>query len=140
MTAQTAGVRIPGKARRILHKRSHAHVATLMPDGSPQVTRAWVDVEDDEIVINMAEARIKVTDVRNDPRVAIAAVDPDNPHEAVIVRGRVTEMSREGADDEVDPLAKRHMGGGEDEETSSEPGGERVTVHVDPEHVSMASA
>jgi PPOX class probable F420-dependent enzyme len=111
-----------------------------MPDGSPQVAPAWVDVEDDEIVINTAEARMEPSNLRNDPRVAIAAVDPDNPHDAVIVRGRVTELSHEGADEQIDALAKRRVGGGEDQYPFSERGEERVTVHVEPEHVSMAGA
>ena len=85
-------------------------MATLTPDGSPHVTPACVDVEDDEIVINTAEERIKPNDLERDPRVAIAAVDPDNPHDAVIVRGHVVELSR---------------------------GERRVTVHVEPDHVTM---
>ena len=135
MAAETA-VRIPRKAREILRKKSFAHVATVMPDGSPQVTRVRVDVEGDEVVINTAEGRMEPSNLRNDPRVAIAAVDPDNPYEAVIVRGRVSEMRREGADDHIDAMAKKYLDG--DEYPFREPGEQRVKVHIEPEHVSMA--
>ena len=130
-------VRIPRKAREILRKKSFAHVATLMPDGSPQVTPVWVDVEGDEIFINMAAGRMKPSNLRNDPRLAIAAVDPDNPHDAVIVRGRVSEMQREGADERLEAMAKKHLD--EDEDRFGVPGEERVNVHIEPERVSMAS-
>jgi PPOX class probable F420-dependent enzyme len=135
METETA-VRIPRKAREILRKKSFAHVATVMPDGSPQVTRVRVDVEGDEVVINTAEGRMKPSNLRNDPRVAIAAVDPDNPYEAVIVRGRVSEMRREGADDHIAAMAKKYLDG--DEYPFREPGEQRVEVHIEPEHVSMA--
>jgi PPOX class probable F420-dependent enzyme len=136
MAAPTA-VRISRKARTILRKKSFAHVATLMPDGSPQVTPVWVDVEGDEIVINTAEGRMKPRNLRNDPRVAIAAVDPDNPYDAVIVRGHVSGMSREGADEHIDSMAKKYLD--EDEYPFREPGEERVKVHIEPEHVTMAN-
>jgi PPOX class probable F420-dependent enzyme len=136
METETA-VRIPRKAREILRKKSFAHVATLMPDGSPQVTPARVDVEGDEIVIDTAEGRMKPMNLRNDPRVAIAAVDPDNPYEAVIVRGRVSEMHHEGADERVDAMAKQPLD--QDEYPFRGPGEERVKVHIEPEHVSMGN-
>ena len=129
--ATETGVRIPGWARRILHKKSFAHVATVSPDGSPHVTPACVDVEDDEIVINTPEAGIKPNDLVHDPRVAIAAVDPDNPQDAVIVRGHVTEMSREPFSE-----ARNALVGAEDD-PADEPGERRVTVHVEPDHVTM---
>jgi PPOX class probable F420-dependent enzyme len=135
METETAA-RIPRKAREILRKKSFAHVATVMPDGSPQVTPVWVDVEGDEIVINTAQRRMKPTNLRSDPRVAIAAVDPDNPYDAVIVRGRVSGMRREGADQHID-AAKKYLN--RDEYPFREPGEERVEVRIEPEHVSMAN-
>ena len=135
--ATKIAVRIPEKGRRILQEKSFAHLATLMPDGSPQVTPVWVDVEGDEIVINTAEGRVKPRNLRNDPRVAIAATDPDNPYDAVIVRGRVREMTHEDADEHIDELAKKYLD--EDEYPFREPGEERVKVHIEPERVTMAN-
>src|SRR5205085_8806260 len=86
-----------------------AHVATLMPDGSPQATPVWVDVEGDELVINTAEGRAKARNLRENPSVALSATDPDNPYEAVIVRGWVSEMTHDGADEQIDKLAKTYL-------------------------------
>src|SRR4051794_25467812 len=129
--------RIPRKAREILRKKSFAHVATVMPDGSPHVTPVWVDVDGDEIVINTAEGRMKPRNLRNDPRAAIAAVDPDNPYDAVIVRGRVSEMTHEGADEHIDALAQKYLD--EDRYPFRQPGEKRVKVRIEPEHVTMAN-
>jgi PPOX class probable F420-dependent enzyme len=133
--ATGTAVRIPRKAREILRKQSFAHAATLMPDGSPRVTPVWVDVEGDEIVLNTTEEQMKPTDLRNDPRVAIAAIDPDNPYDAVIVRGRVSEMRHPGAHEQIDTTARKYLD--EDEYPFHEPGDERVKVHIEPEHVTM---
>ena len=88
--------RLREQDRQILDKQTFAHLATLMPDGSPQVTPVWVDYEGDRIVVNSAEGRVKPRNVREDPRVALSATDPDNPYEAVIVRGRSTRSRTRG--------------------------------------------
>ena len=134
MATETAA-RIPREAREILRKRSFAHVATLLLDGSPRVTRAWVDLEGDVIVISMAEGQMMPGNLRNDPRVAIAAVDPDNPDDGVIVRGRVSEMHHDGAGDAVDAMAKSYLDA--DEYPFGDAGEHRVRVHIEPERVSM---
>ena len=101
--------RLSQQAKEILDKKAFAHLATLMPDGSPQVTPVWVDYEGDRVVINTAEGRTKPRNLRNDPRVALSATDPDNPYEAVIIRGRVVEMTNEGADEHIDAMAKKYL-------------------------------
>jgi PPOX class probable F420-dependent enzyme len=136
MRTQTA-VRITEKARTILQKKTFAHLATLMPDGSPQSTPVWVDVEGDEIVINTAEGRAKARNLREDPRVALSATDPDNPYEAVIVRGWVTDMTHEDADEHIDRLAKKYLD--EDTYPHRQPGEERVKVYITPEVVKGAN-
>jgi PPOX class probable F420-dependent enzyme len=136
MRVQTA-VRIPEQARTILEKRTFAHLATLMPDGSPQSTPVWVDVEGDEIVINTAEGRVKPRNLREDPRVALSATDPDDPYEAVIVRGWVTDLTHDGADEHIDRLAEKYLG--EDTYPYSQPGEERVKIYIAPEVVKGAN-
>jgi PPOX class probable F420-dependent enzyme len=128
-------VRIPEKARKILRK-SFAQVATLMPDGSPRVEPAWVEVEDDEIVINTAEGRMKPSNLRDDPRVAIVAIDPDKPVDAVLVRGWVSELTHDGAGERIRATAKGYPD--EDEYPFRGPGRQRVRVHIEPECVSVA--
>ena len=129
--------RLPEQAKEILSKKAFAHLATLMPDGSPQVTPVWVDFEGDRVVVNTAEGRAKPRNLRNDPRVALSATDPDNPYEAVIIRGRVTEITHEGADEHIDAMAKKYLG--KDKYPFRQSGEQRVKVYIEPEAVKGAN-
>lgn len=91
-------------------KKTLAHLATLMADGSPQASPVWIDREDQIIVINSAEGRVKDKNIRRDARVALSLVDPDNPYRALMIRGRVVSISTEGADDHADRMAKKYLG------------------------------
>jgi len=71
---------IPEKYRDLFSKRAFASLGTLMPDGRPQVTPVWCDLEGDLVIFNSAKGRQKDRNVRRDPRVALAIVDPDNPY------------------------------------------------------------
>jgi PPOX class probable F420-dependent enzyme len=112
--------------------RALAFVATTMPDGSPQVTPVWIEAQDDAILFNTAEGRVKWQNLRRDPRVAIAVVDPKNLYRYVQVRG-VAEMSHEGADRHIDSLAKKYLG--TDTYTRRSPDEVRVKVTVRPRSV-----
>ena len=127
METRTTG-RLPRHAKSIIEKKTFAHLATLMPDGSPQVTPVWVDHDGDRVVINTAEGRAKPRNMRNDPRVALSATDPDNPYEAVIIRGRVVEMTRDGADEHIDAMAKKYLG--KDKYPFRQPGEQRVLYKI----------
>ena len=129
--------RLRDQDREILDKQTFAHPATLMPDGSPQVTPVWVDYEGDRIVINSAEGRVKPRNVREDPRVALSATDPDNPYEAVIVRGRVDEITHEGADEHIDAMAKKYLD--RDRYPFRQMGEQRVKIYIQPEVVKGAN-
>jgi len=90
-----------------------AQFATLMKDGSPQITPVWVDVSDDgeRILTNSENGRVKVRNVRRDPRVAIGVYDPENNYSRVLnVRGRVVEITNEGAKDHIYFLAEKYTG------------------------------
>ena len=86
---------IPEKYRDLFTKRAFASLGTLMPDGRPQVTPVWCDLEGDHVVFNSAKGRQKDRNVRRDPRVALAVVDPDNPYRYLEIRGRVTEITED---------------------------------------------
>jgi PPOX class probable F420-dependent enzyme len=132
-----ATTRLPDKAKDILSKQTFAHLATLMPDGSPQVTPVWADYEGDRIVVNTAEGRTKPRNMRDDPRVALSATDPDNPYEAVIVRGHVDEITHDGADEHIDAMAKKYLG--MDRYPFRQMGEQRVKVYIEPEVVKGAN-
>jgi PPOX class probable F420-dependent enzyme len=104
-----------------------------MADGSPQVSPVWIDVEDGVILFNTAEGRLKPDNLRRDARVAISVVDQENPYESMLIRGTVTEMTQDGADEHIDALAKRYMG--VDEYPLRQPGEERVIVKIEPEKI-----
>ena len=87
----------------LLREPAHGQLATLMPDGSPQITG-------EHILVNTAEGRQKVRNVRCDPRVAINVVDPANAWRLASIRGRVVDVTTEGADQLIDNLAKKYMG------------------------------
>jgi PPOX class probable F420-dependent enzyme len=85
---------ISGSTAKLLEAKNFAFVATLMKDGSPQITPVWIDFEKDTntILINTAEGRIKHKNISRDPRIAISVVNHDNPYEMVTIRGKVTEQ------------------------------------------------
>jgi PPOX class probable F420-dependent enzyme len=124
---------IPAEAKHLLTGKTFAHVATLMPDGSPQVSPVWVDEQDGMVVFNTAEGRLKPKNIRRDDRVAISVTDAENPYESLLIRGTAVELTHEGADEHIDALAKRYMG--VDEYPMRQPGEERVIVKVEPDKV-----
>ncbi len=94
----------------LLTATNHAHIATLMPDGSPQVTPVWVDSREGLIMVNSAEGRVKVRNMRRDPRVAVSVIDPAHPWPPLAVWGTVVELTHAGADEHIDALSRRYEG------------------------------
>ncbi|HYL14944.1 MAG TPA: PPOX class F420-dependent oxidoreductase [Terriglobales bacterium] len=123
---------IPQKYRDLFNKRAFASLATLMPDGSPQVTPVWCDVDGDYVLFNSAKGRQKDRNVRRDPRVAMAIIDPDNPYRYLEVRGKVIEITEQGADAHIDKLAKKYLG--VDKYPHRQSGEVRVIYKIRPEH------
>ncbi len=101
---------IPDTYRDLFQKRAFAHLATLMPDGTPQVTPVWCDYDGTHIRINSAKGRVKDRNMRRNPQVALEIMDPDNPYRYLAVRGSVTEITEDGADAHIDSLAKKYLG------------------------------
>src|SRR5437016_10934208 len=96
--------------QKLLHEPAYYQLATLMPDGSPQLTQTWVDTDGEHILINTFEGSQKSRNVRRDPRVAVNVVDPANAWRIASVRGRVVEVTTEGADRHIDQLARKYLG------------------------------
>jgi PPOX class probable F420-dependent enzyme len=122
---------IPDSHLDLFQKKAFAHLATLMPDGQPQVTPVWIDYDGHYVVINTAEGRQKDKNLLRDGRVALSIVDPDNPYRYLEVRGRVAERTHRGADQNVDALAKKYLG--KDKYPFRQPGEVRVIYKVEPE-------
>src|SRR5580704_10730591 len=90
------------RARELIARPVLASLATLNPDGSPQITPLWIDSEGDNLVFNTAKGRVKARNLEQDARVAVSVIDPDDPYNVVAVRGTVVEITTDGADAHID--------------------------------------
>ncbi|ABK77516.1 flavin nucleotide binding protein [Cenarchaeum symbiosum A] len=108
-----------------------AHIATLMPDGSPQLSPVWCDYEDGHILVNTAEGRVKHKNVLRDPRVAVSITDSTDPLDMVTVRGRVLEILPDYEYAHIDRLTKKYMG--RDQYPFRRPGEKRIILKILPE-------
>jgi PPOX class probable F420-dependent enzyme len=109
-----------------------ASVTTLRQDGSPHTTIVWVDAENGTISFNTAAGRAKERHLRNDPRLSLTVVDPQNTYQWVSISGRA-ELTTDGADQQIDRLAKKYLG--QDEYPWRSPDEQRVSVKITPEKV-----
>lgn len=124
---------IPASHRDIFENPNFAQIATLMKDGSPQVTPVWIDLDGDTIVFNTADGRAKARNLDRDGRVAISVFDLKNPYRYIQVRGVVEKKVYDGADTHIDKMSKKYTGadvyaGHNDKET-------RVIYRIRPDHV-----
>lgn len=123
---------IPAGFEDLFRRKAFGHLATLMPDGRPQATPVWVDFDGKHVLLNTAEGRRKLANLRRDPRVAISIIDPENPYRYLEVRGQVAGITHEGADEHIDQLARRYLG--KDRYPWRRAGEQRVLVRIEPEH------
>jgi PPOX class probable F420-dependent enzyme len=130
-----ANTTIPDKFLPLLtQKKAFANLATVMPDGSPQVTPVWFDYKDGKFFVNTARGRVKDRNMSAQSRVALAILDPDNPYSHVAVRGKVVRVTEDGADASIDALAKKYLG--KDKYPFRQPGEVRVLYEIEPISVS----
>jgi PPOX class probable F420-dependent enzyme len=115
-------------------KKAFAHIATLMPDGSPQSTPVWIDYRDGKVLVNSAKGRVKVNNLKPGSPVAISITDPDNPYRYVQIRGKVARVTEEGASEHIDKMAKKYLG--KDKYPFAQPGEVRVLFEIEPSAVS----
>ncbi len=126
---------IPEQYRDLFDKKAFASLATIMPNGQPQVTPVWCDFDGSHVIVNSAKGRRKDRNMRSDPRVSLAISDPDNPYRYLEVRGTVVEITEDGADDHIDSMAKKYMG--VDKYPYREPGEVRVVYKIEPQKFSF---
>jgi PPOX class probable F420-dependent enzyme len=103
-------VPLPDGLLDLLRRPSPCFVATLMPDGSPQLTQTWVTTDGDHIQINIVDGMQKARNIARDPRVAVNISDPDNPSRYYGVRGRVIRTTTDGADTSIDEISQKYLG------------------------------
>jgi len=125
--------KIPESHLDLFQKRAFAHLGTLMPDGSPQVTPVWIDYDGTYLLVNSAKGRQKDRNMRRKAKVGLDIVDPDNPYRYLGVRGTVVEITEEGADAHIDRLARKYTGA--ERYGNRRPGEVRVIYKIRPERV-----
>ncbi|MDX1434583.1 MAG: PPOX class F420-dependent oxidoreductase [Gammaproteobacteria bacterium] len=125
---------IPASHKDLLESKALASLATIMPDGSPQVTPVWFDFDGSHVRLNSVKGRQKDRNIRRSPNVALAIVDPGNLYRYLEIRGRVVEITEEGGDAHIDSLAKKYLG--VDRYPNHREGDVRVIYRVAPERFS----
>jgi len=125
---------IPENYLDLFDKKAFASLATLMPDGTPQVTPVWGDFDGNHILVNSAKGRRKDINMHDRPKVAISIMDPDNPYRYLEVRGTVDEITEQGAAAHIDKMAKKYLG--KEKYPFSKPGEVRLLYKIKPEHSS----
>jgi PPOX class probable F420-dependent enzyme len=122
---------IPEKFLDLLRdKKAFAHLATIMPDGTPQVTPVWFDYTDGAIRVNTAKGRVKARNMKEGSPVALSILDPDNAYRYIQIRGRVRRATEQGAAAHIDSLAKKYLG--KDKYPFAQPGEVRVMYEIEP--------
>lgn len=124
---------IPEKYLDLLKKPAFASLGTLMRDGSPQVTPVWVDFDGKYVRVNSALGRVKDKNMRRDPRVSLSIQDPENPYRYLEIRGKVEEITQNGADDHINKLSQKYLG--KPEYPYRQPGEVRVVYKIAPQKI-----
>jgi PPOX class probable F420-dependent enzyme len=129
---------VPDKYLDLLQqKKAFANIATVNPDGTPQVTPVWFDYTDGLVRVNTARGRVKARNLKKGAAVALAIVDPDNPYRYVQIRGRVRRVTEDGAVPHIDSLAKKYLG--QDKYPYAQPGEVRLLCEIEPTSASGMS-
>ncbi|HEX4478637.1 MAG TPA: PPOX class F420-dependent oxidoreductase [Polyangiaceae bacterium] len=101
---------IPENYRDLLTtKKAFANLATLMSDGTPQVTPVWIDFDGEHVLVNTAKGRLKDKNLRVRNKVGLSILDPENPYRYLSIQGKVVGVTEEGADAHIDKMAKKYM-------------------------------
>jgi PPOX class probable F420-dependent enzyme len=120
---------LPDSVKKLIEAKTYANVATLMPDGSPHVTQTWVDHDGDIVLINTFEGSQKHRNVVRNSRVALDVCDPTQPYNMAVIRGRVSEVTFDGAEEHIDRMAKKYLG--QDKYPGRRPGVRRVLIKIE---------
>jgi PPOX class probable F420-dependent enzyme len=124
---------LPDSVKKLIEAKTYANVATLMPDGSPHVTQTWVDHEGDIVLINTFEGSQKHRNAVRNPKIALDVCDPMNAYNMAIIRGRIKEVTFNGAEEHIDRMAKKYLG--QDKYQMRQPGMRRVLIKIEPTRV-----
>lgn len=122
----------PEEYADLFERPSHGVVGTVMPQGQPHVTPVWIDATEDHILVNTARGRRKERNVRRDPSVGVAVIDPDDFYRYLSAYGEVTALREEGAVEHIHELSRRYTG---EDYTNLDPDNTRVILEIEPESI-----
>src|SRR5579875_2090243 len=122
---------LPPEAVKLLQGKNFGNLATVMPDGSPQVTPMWIETDGRNVLINTTTNRQKFFNIGRNKKVAIDVFDQENPYHYVGIRGHIGAVTTEGADEQIHRLHRKYHGGGN---YPLRPNEQRVSVAIVPEH------
>jgi PPOX class probable F420-dependent enzyme len=128
------GVELPEKIRNAIEGPQFWHLATVNPDGSPQVTTVWVKLKGDKIVVNSAIGRRKSRNVERNPQVALSWVDPENGYHSAGIQGRIVDSyTGDEAEADIDSLSEQYLG--QTPYPWRQPDEARITFVIEPTHI-----
>ncbi len=121
------------KIIKLFEERNLVFIATIMKDGSPQLSPVWADFKDEHVLVNTAEGRIKHKNVLRDPRVAISVVNQNNPLDMTTIRGKVIDIIPDYEYEHANKLTKKYIG--KEIYPFKQPGEKRIIFKILPERV-----
>lgn len=125
-------MKLTKEAKALTQGKNFASVATINADGSPQVTPVWIDSKEDFILVNTTDKRLKWRNVKRDPRVSLSIFDQNDPYRRVLIKGKVVEITKKGADEHIDKLSMKYVGR---KYADRQPGVDRVIFKISPTRI-----
>jgi PPOX class probable F420-dependent enzyme len=107
---ETTDTSVPADFQDLFERKSFAALTTTLPNGAMHVTMVWIDYDGSRLLVNSAQGRRKVKNVRHNPEVGLAIINPEDPYRYLWVAGTVDEITEEGADSHAHSLARRYLG------------------------------
>jgi PPOX class probable F420-dependent enzyme len=121
------------KQAKLFTDRNWGVIATIREDGSPQATPVWIDYDGENVIVNSARGRAKVTNIERDPRATVTVLPADDQQSGYVMVSGPAELVEEGALEHIDKLAKKYLG--EDRYPYLGPNEQRVLIKIRPERV-----
>lgn len=126
-------VKLTEAQKELINAKNFGHIATINQDGSPQVSPVWIDLEGDHLIVNSEQKRLKVRNIKRDPRVSVSIQNASNPYQYIEIRGKAVDVTEKGGFEGIDKLAKKYMG--VDKYPNNLPNDVRVVIKIEPERV-----
>ena len=103
-------IKLTDDVKALVRGANFGHLATLMPDGSPQVAPVWVDLDGELILVSTGEGSLKAKNTRRDAGVGLSIVAMDNPYREAQLRGRIVERRPDADFKTMDRISRKYTG------------------------------